>query len=152
MDKKTYLIVLLLVSISCFLSGVDYERDNNTTQVAIKKSEIVKSETEKPKWQYSITENIKVFNCTNKTQGNKFYNKLQSRKGKIYIEIVRGTVLDDDGNGKDNSGFYIAYDTKKFKKGDKVESVFIYNPNNNYTDDIISRTDILIDEEEWSNE
>ena len=72
-------------------------------------------------------------------------NKLAShRKGKILVEIVEGTVLDNKGNGKDTAGYYIGYDKSRFKKGNKVQSVFVYNPENNYCDDIIFRCDTLI--------
>ncbi len=54
-------------------------------------------------------------------------------------------VLDDEGNGKQlnassDSGNYIAYNDK-YKAGDKVISLFIYNPFTNAEDDIIARLD-----------
>ena len=73
------------------------------------------------------------------------FNKLAShRKGKILVEIVEGTVLDNKGNGKDTAGYYIGYDKDRYKKGDKVQSIFVYNPENNFCDDIVFRADVKI--------
>ena len=69
---------------------------------------------------------------------------LENRNGKIIIEVIEATVLDDDGNGSDQFGFYVKYDSKRFAKGDKVQSVFVYNPETNYVDDILYRVDSLI--------
>lgn len=70
---------------------------------------------------------------------------LENRKGKIIIEVIEATVLDHDGNGSDQFGFYVKYDAKRFSKGDKVQSVFVYNPDTNYVDDILYRVDSLVE-------
>lgn len=70
---------------------------------------------------------------------------LENRKGKIIIEVIEATVLDHEGNGSDQFGFYVKYDAKRFSKGDKVQSVFVYNPDTNYVDDILYRVDSLIE-------
>jgi len=70
---------------------------------------------------------------------------LENRNGKVIIEISNGTVLDSTGNGIDSCGYYHHYDTEKFSKGDHVQSVFIYNPDTNYIDDILYRMDVLIE-------
>ena len=70
---------------------------------------------------------------------------LENRNGKIIIEVIQATVLDDEGNGSDQFGFYVKYDAKRFSKGDKVQSVFVYNPDTNYIDDILYRVDSLIE-------
>lgn len=73
------------------------------------------------------------------------YEELTNRNGRIYIEVVDGIVLDEGGNGKqlnaslDNNN-YIAYN-EKYHAGDKVISLFIYNPLSNAEDDIIARLD-----------
>ena len=87
---------------------------------------------------------VQIMHVKTKSDLDKF-NKLAShRKGKILVEIVEGTVLDNKGNGESNTGYYIGYNKKHFKKGNKVQSVFVYNPENNYCDDIIFRCDTLI--------
>ena len=70
---------------------------------------------------------------------------LENRNGKIIIEVIQATVLDDEGNGSDQFGFYVKYDSKRFSKGDRVQSVFVYNPETNYVDDILYRVDSLIE-------
>lgn len=70
---------------------------------------------------------------------------LEQREGQIIIEVSNGTVLDADGNGVDDCGYYIHYDMNRFSIGDYVQSVFIYNPETNYIDDIVCRMDILIE-------
>lgn len=83
------------------------------------------------------------------TQSIEDYNKLtpilENRNGKMIIEVIEATVLDDEGNGCDRFGFYVKYDSERFSKGDKVKSIFVYNPDTNYTDDFLYRTDILME-------
>lgn len=71
-------------------------------------------------------------------------NALECRNG-IIVEILQGIVLDSDGNGIDNCGYYIKYDTEKFTKGDKVETVLVYDPDSNFVDDILYRIDAKIE-------
>lgn len=86
----------------------------------------------------------RTYRITTEKDYEKLWQDLGHRNGKIIIEISNGIVTDNKGNGKDDLGYYRGYDKKKFHKGDKVQSVFVYNPDNNYEDDIISRTDTLI--------
>lgn len=82
---------------------------------------------------------------TVRVKGSYTYEELTTRNGRIYIEVINGVVLDDEGNGKQlnalpENGDYIAYNDK-YKAGDKVISLFIYNPLSNAEDDIIARLD-----------
>ena len=70
---------------------------------------------------------------------------LENRNGKIIIEVSNGTVSDSEGNGTDDCGYYRHYDSEKFSPGDYVQSVFVYNPDTNSTDDILYRVDTLIE-------
>ena len=66
--------------------------------------------------------------------------KLLHRKncGKIYVERV---ISWSEGHyGYDKDGYYIWYN-KKVKKGKKVISYLVYNPTNNYCDDVIAVID-----------
>ena len=85
-----------------------------------------------------------VFYIGSESDHEKLLDALENRNGKITIEVSSGTVLDDEGNGQDICGYYIKYDSSRFSAGDQVQSVFVYNPETNYIDDIISRTDTLI--------
>lgn len=82
---------------------------------------------------------------TVRVKGSYSYEELTNRNGRIYIEVVDGIVLDEEGNGKilnalPDNGDYIAYN-EKYHAGDKVISLFIYNPLSNAEDDIIVRID-----------
>ena len=62
---------------------------------------------------------------------------------KIIIQIVQGTVISDNGDGELDTGGYIKYNAD-LKQGDRVETVLVYNPATNYTDDVMYRADTLI--------
>lgn len=85
-----------------------------------------------------------VFYISSESDHEKLLDALENRNGKIIVEMSSGTVLDDEGNGKDSFGYYIKYDSSRFFAGDQVQSVFVYNPETNYIDDIVSRADTLI--------
>ena len=67
---------------------------------------------------------------------------IEQRNGKIIIEVIQGTVIDDYGNGRTDTGDYIRYDG--LEKGTRVETVLIYDPATNYIDDIMYRADTII--------
>ena len=75
--------------------------------------------------------------------GTGYYLEIPQESDSL-IEVSSGTVLDDAGNGQDICGYYIKYDSSRFSAGDQVQSVFVYNPGTNAIDDIVSRTDTLI--------
>lgn len=85
-----------------------------------------------------------VFYISSESDHEKLLDALENRNGKIIIEVSSGTVLDDEGHGRDICGYYIKYDSSRFSAGDQVQSVFVYNPDTNYIDDIVSRADTLI--------
>ena len=94
-----------------------------------------------PQESDSLTE---VFYIGSESDHEKLLDALENRNGKIIIEVSSGTVLDDEGHGRDICGYYIKYDSERFSAGNEVQSVFVYNPETNYIDDIVSRTDTLI--------
>lgn len=94
-----------------------------------------------PQESDSLTE---VFYIGSDSDHEKLLDVLENRDGKIVIEVSSGTVLDNEGNGKDICGYYIKYDSSRFSAGDQVQSVFVYNPDTNYIDDIVFRTDALM--------
>lgn len=87
--------------------------------------------------------NIEVYHTQSIEDYNNLTPILENRNGKMIIEVIEATVLDEQGNASDAFGFYVKYDTGQFAKGDKVTSVFVYNPDTNYTDDILYRWDTL---------
>lgn len=102
--------------------------------------EVAASDSTLNKWN-----NAEVYFVRTRTDYDMVTEVLENRNGKIIIEVLEATVLDDCGNGSDECGFYVKYDETRFLKGDKVQSVFVYNPDTNYADDILYRVDTLID-------
>lgn len=85
-----------------------------------------------------------VYHVTTEKEYDTLNNALENRNGRIIIEISYGSVLDNDGNGADTLGYYRHYDKERFTEGDRIQSVFIYNPDTNFTDDILYRVDTLM--------
>lgn len=77
--------------------------------------------------------------------------ELENRNGKLIIERVIGIVENaETGDGCCINGEeywnYISYKgTPGIRNGDIICSYMIYNPDNNYEDDIIMRFDYIID-------
>lgn len=92
-----------------------------------------------------IKDSVQVQHSKTKEEFDRLTSVIENRNGRIVIEMVDATVLDDDGNGSDSFGFYVKYDSGRFSKGDKVRSVFVYNPDTNYFDDIVCRIDRLME-------
>ena len=72
---------------------------------------------------------------------------LANRQGKLIIEKCIGTVIDDEKNGAiqnvDSDYNYISYADVDCAKGDTIITYLIYNPETNYTDDVIKRFDFV---------
>lgn len=72
---------------------------------------------------------------------------LTNRQGKLIIEKCVGTVIDDEKNGAiqnaDSDYNYISYADVDCAKGDTITTYLIYNPENNYTDDVVERFDFI---------
>lgn len=85
---------------------------------------------------------VKIFYTDSTEQFDACTEALEKRNGEIIVEVVHGTVLDDEGNGQLDSGYYIKYHTGK--KGDRIESIFVYNGNSTALDDIEYRQDTII--------
>lgn len=123
-------------SMLCLISNKVCNTLNSMTAI----HEVTASDSTLNKWN-----NTEVYFVRSRTDYDMVTEVLENRNGKIIIEVIEGTVLDDCGNGSDECGFYVKYDETRFLKGDKVQSVFVYNPDTNYADDILYRVDTLID-------
>ena len=79
---------------------------------------------------------------------------LANRNGKIIIEKVIGKVTNYklDGtilNASADNGTYINYErVDGAKEGDTIVTYFIYNPFTNVPDDVLTRLDFIIDDNE----
>lgn len=90
-------------------------------------------------------DNTEVYFTRTQSDYDRMTEILENRNGKIIIEVIEAVVMDDDGNASDSFGFYVKYDSGKYKKGDIVQTAFVYNPETNYLDDILYRVDSLIE-------
>ena len=99
------------------------------------------------------TDNNVVYLTTNDFDTNmqQSYDILTHRKGNyLVIEISDGTVVNaKTGAGKldttDKTYNYISYKgVKGVRNGSRVRTYAVYNPNNNYEDDIATRFDKVI--------
>lgn len=79
---------------------------------------------------------------------------LENRNGIIYIEVLWGIVLNDDGDGRvlSTSDPFYNYISYKYVDGATTGNIIltylIYNPETNYVDDVIARVDYIIGEKE----
>ena len=101
-----------------------------------------KETTEQSKAETGADDKVKIFYTDSKEQFDRCTEALENRNGEIIVEIVHGTVLDDEGNGQLDSGYYIKYHTGK--KGDRIESIFVYNADSTALDDIEYRQDTIL--------
>lgn len=101
-----------------------------------------KETTEQSKAETGADDRVKIFYTDSTEQFDRCTEALENRNGEIIVEIVHGTVLDDEGNGRLDSGYYIKYHTGK--KGDRIESIFVYNGNSTALDDIEYRQDTIL--------
>lgn len=103
---------------------------------------------------------FKVYNSADLTA-----ERLENRNGDLIIEKLYGIVIDEEGNGKilegqqdfikahsrqyeniDFNNYYISYKrVAGVKQGDIILTYCIYNPDSNYSDDIIARFDYIMD-------
>lgn len=93
----------------------------------------------------SIWDNTEVYFTRTKEDYDTMTDVLENRNGKIIIEVIEATVLDNEGNSSDPFGFYVKFENGKYRKGDRVQTVLIYNPDSNFSDDILYTMDTLIE-------
>lgn len=98
--------------------------------------------TNQSKAETGADDRVKIFYTDSTEQFDRCTEALENRNGEIIVEIVHGTVLDAEGNGQLDSGYYIKYHTGK--KGDRIESIFVYNGNSTALDDIEYRQDTIL--------
>lgn len=68
------------------------------------------------------------------------------RDGKIIIEVVQAVVVSDNGDARITAdGSYIKYSADDVQTGDTMETVLVYNPSNNYIDDVMYRADTFLE-------
>lgn len=69
-----------------------------------------------------------------------------NRIGTVIVEIVDGTVVDNNGNGLLDNGGTVSYGgIDGMEIGDRMRTIIVYNPETNYCDDVIELRHICID-------
>lgn len=136
--KKGFKTFGIIGTTVILLSGVFMVNDIQAGTIGVNMSNTNISDTEQ---QDTQTSKVQIYNIGNKHEHDILLDTLENRNGQIIIEIIQGTVLDENGDGVDVCSYYTHYDTDRFSKGDKVQSVFVYDPDNNYIDGILYRVD-----------
>ena len=139
MKNKLVKILIAAMTTIALINTNTLEVNNKDTSDILLNDRINMSSIDKIQFK-----NIEIYNIDSRKAFDSLTPILQHRNGKIIIEIINGIMLDDNGNGKDTAGKYIKYDNQEFSKGDKIQSIFIYNPETNANDDILYRIDTLI--------
>lgn len=144
---KLWLLLIVLAAILCMVDAKPVNAEKRPTYKVTKVA---------GKYKTSFRKNGRVFYSvkTKKKPVVKFISTrkltlkmIESRKGKgiIYVEIDNGIVLNHKKDGIDELGYYVCYKrVKKARKGSKIRSYFVYDPNNNYCDGIEGRCDYII--------
>lgn len=139
MKSRVFMLMLSALAVTCILGMETAQKSKSTGQT--ERNEIVYKTSN----DSFTADNVEIYYTKTQKNFDRVTEILKHRKGKIVIEIIDGIVLDDSGNGKDVMGDYIRYDTDRFSKSDRVQSVFVYNPENNFLDDTVYRIDTLIE-------
>ena len=131
----TVLATALLVGCNSMTAGEQTKtRADNRTD-----NRITETTNNMNKW-----DNTEVYFTRTKEDYNKMTDILENRNGKIIIKVIETTVLDNEGNASDAFGFYVKYESGKYRKGDIVQTVLVYNTDSNYSDNILYMIDSLI--------
>ena len=105
---------------------------------------LIFSSPSESKYYSKANDHIEIINSCDLT-----IEELQSRNGKLIIEVVIGQVdnfVTGAGHILDNPDYYISYKgVEGISNGNIICTYFIYNPENNYEDDIMYRYDYIID-------
>ena len=129
------LAIVLLVGCNSMTAGEQTEtRADNRTD-----NRITETTNNMNKW-----DNTEVYFTRTKEDYNKMTDILENRNGKIIIKVIETTVLNNEGNASDAFGFYVKYESGKYTKGDRVQTVLVYNTDSNYSDNILYMIDSLI--------
>jgi hypothetical protein len=110
---------------------------------------IAESESENKIDYYAYVDTLDIFEVID--DKDLTIEDLESRNGKLIIERCIGVVENaETGAGRvinaDPNYYYISYrDVAGIENGNVICTYFVYNPDNNYCDDIIMRFDYIIE-------
>lgn len=158
--KIAYILTTSALVMSAFLIGKTMStqpKPNAKQYLAVNDIQSIDYYTSKNKLTISTSTDSYDFEPTinvipSETQDNicQVYNSseltediLANRQGKLIIEKCIGTVIDDEKNGSLEDESYISYESVDCTKGNTIITYLIYNPETNYTDDVIERFDYV---------
>lgn len=135
-STKDYIAVNDIQSINYYASENKLTIDTSTDSYDfVPTVNVIPSETEITETQDNICQ---LYDSSELTE-----DILANRQGKLIIEKCVGTVTDDEKNGSLEDGSYISYKDVDCAKGDTITTYLIYNPDTNYTDDVVERFDFV---------
>lgn len=135
-----------------FSLGLNLTEDVATVQSKLYERNFSKEQISQIEFYDNMIENvnaIEIYNTSEMTE-----EILTDRNGKIIVEKVVGEVASYklDGeilNASTGNGNYISYErVDGAKEGDKIVTYYIYNPFTNEQDDVLTRMDFIIDDNE----
>ncbi len=141
---KNRIVKAMMISITMMMVTGCKDTIKNSDNTA--KSNDVKSIETSVELPQNMTDDFQteIYYIDSQEESDKCYEALQHRKGKIIIEVVTGTVMGENDDGQIDYQGYIKYHGG-LAVGTRIESVMIYNPDNNYIDDIMYRADTIIE-------
>lgn len=141
---KNRIVKAMMISITMMMVTGCKDTIKNSDNTA--KSNDVKSIETSVELPQNMTDDFQteIYYIDSQEESDKCYEALQHRKGKIIIEVVTGTVTGENDDGQIDYQGYIKYHGG-LAVGTWIESVMIYNPDNNYIDDIMYRADTIIE-------
>ena len=132
-NAKQYLAVNDIQSIDYYVNKNKLTISTSTDSYDFEPTNVIPSKTE------TETDNIcQVYDSSELTE-----DILANRQGKLIIEKCVGTVKDNEKNGNLEDGSYISYTDVDCIKGDTVITYLIFNPETNYSDDVVGRFDFV---------
>lgn len=146
----------ILHSAMCLTAGImiglNLTKDVSTVQSKLYERNFSKEQLSQIEFYDSMIQNVNTIEIYNTSEITE--EILTNRNGKIIVEKVVGRVTSYklDGtilNASTGNGTYINYErVEGAQEGDKVLTYFIYNPFSNEQDDVLTRMDFIIDDNE----
>lgn len=149
LQKSLHTAVCLSIGFSI---GANLTEDISAAQTKLYEKDFSKEQVSQIKFYDSMIENvnaIELYNTSDMTE-----EILTNRNGKIIVEKIVGEVTNYrlDGeilNASTGNGNYINYQrVDGAKEGDTIVTYYIYNPFSNEIDDVLTRLDYIIDDNE----
>ena len=142
---KNRIIKAMMISVSSMMMITGCNSTAKNTDNTAKSNDVQQIETDTGLSMDTFKDfQTEVYYIDSKEESDKCYEALEHRDGKIIIEVVTGTVTNENGDGEIDYQGYIKYNSD-LPAGTRVETMMVYNPANNYVDDVMYRADTIIE-------